>query len=146
MTIPSDEDKLIEALKAHKALKQWTMKTLQTEGIDCTETYGNDPRGDIRLNEKGKMQQAQSLLANTNTQVNPDASPQEVLFREVEDPHLEIKTRYIYGKEVDRVIDKQTIIGLVSASRISQIGKQKFNASGIVFAENIPEPEFMPEE
>ncbi len=146
MTIPSDEDKLIEALKEHKALKQWTMKKLQAEGIDCGETYGNDRRGDIRLNEREKIQQAQSLLAEINLQFNPNSSSQTLNVPEVENPHIEIKTRYIYGNEVEKAIDKQTVIGLVSASSISKMGKQRLNESGIVCAENVPKNEFMPEE
>ena len=146
MTIPSDEDKLIEALKAHKALKQWTMKKLQDDGIDCTETYGNDPRGDIRLSEKGKIQEVQNLLADVNTQFNQDSRPQTLRVMEVNEPHIEIKTRYIYGNEVDKIIEKHTVIGLVSASSISKTGKQKLNASGIVCTENVPKSEFMQEE
>ncbi len=146
MTIPSDEDKLIEALKAHKALKQWTMQKLQADGIDCTETYGNDPRGDIRLREKGKIQEVQNLLADVNTQFNQDSHPQTLSILEVNEPHIEIKTRYIYGNEVEKIIEKQTVIGLVSASSISKTGKQKLSASGIVCTENVPKSEFMQEE
>ena len=113
MTIPSDEDKLIEALKVHKALKQWTMKKLQADGIDCTETYGNDPRGDIRLNEKENIQQVQNILADVNAQFNQESSSQTLNILEVNEPHIEIKTRYIYGNEIDKVIAKQTIIGKV---------------------------------
>lgn len=102
--------------------------------------------GDIRLSEKGKIQQAQDVLANTNDRCNPNASSQNVQGLEVDEPHIEIKTRYLYGNEVNKIIEKQTVIGLVSASQISKTGKQKFNASGIVFAENIPEIEFMQEE
>jgi hypothetical protein len=145
MNIPSDEDKLIEALKEHKALKQWTMKKLRAEGIDCSETYGNDPRGDIRLSEKDKIQQAQGLLADENTRFNQNPSSQTLNFIEVNEPHIEIKTRYIYGNEVDKVIERQTVIGLVSASSISKKGKQKLNSSGIVCTENVPKSEFMEE-
>ncbi|HAG82968.1 MAG TPA: hypothetical protein DD379_00830 [Cyanobacteria bacterium UBA11162] len=62
------------------------------------------------------------------------------------EPHIEIKTRYIYGNEVEKIIEKQTVIGLVSASSISKTGKQKLSASGIVCTENVPKSEFMQEE
>jgi hypothetical protein len=48
--------------------------------------------------------------------------------------------------EVDKVIEKHTVIGLVSASSISKTGKQKLNASGIVCTDNVPKSEFMEEE
>jgi len=51
----------------------------------------------------------------------------------VNEPHIEIKTRYIYGNEVDKIIEKHTVIGLVSASSISKAGVPQVRVSYIQF-------------
>lgn len=57
--------------------------------------------------------------------------------------HIEIKTGYLYGQEVDDIINKGTVFGVVSSGKISKPGKERLSAAGIEYAENVPESEFM---
>ncbi len=59
------------------------------------------------------------------------------------DPHVEIKTKPLYGKEVDRIVEKGTVIGVVNTEKISKPGKKKLDDAGIAWAENVPEKEVL---
>jgi RecB family endonuclease NucS len=62
-------------------------------------------------------------------------------------PHIEIKTKKnIYPGEAQKMIDKQTVIGVLTTGTISAKAKELFNNAGIAWAENFPEKEFMESE
>ncbi|MDY7012546.1 MAG: hypothetical protein SVX43_02900 [Cyanobacteriota bacterium] len=60
--------------------------------------------------------------------------------------YIEAKSGYLYGKEVDKIIQKENVVAVVTSSRISRPGKRKLDAADIAYAENIPESEFMESE
>ncbi len=62
------------------------------------------------------------------------------------EPHIEVKGKYLYGQEVDDIINKETVIAIISTDRISKPGKDKLDKAGIAYAENVPETEFMESE
>lgn len=117
----SDEDRLIRVLQLHKALKQWTIALLWQQGIACQETYGNDEKGDILVTNPGDVPRVQQLLDEIQRQFNPDRDwgSDRPAFKATS-PHLEIKTQYLYGKEVELIVQQGTVVGIVSASNISQ--------------------------
>lgn len=141
----SDEDRLIRVLQLHKALKQWTIATLLRQGIVCQETYGNDEKGDIIVINPEDAPRVQQLLDEIQQQFNSNRSLTDRPAFESENPHLEIKTQYLYGKEVELIIQKGTVIGIVSASNISQPSRLKLDQAGIAYVENVPLSEFMDE-
>ncbi|MFB2897349.1 MAG: hypothetical protein U7127_13225 [Phormidium sp.] len=61
-------------------------------------------------------------------------------------PHIEVKNKYLYGQEVDDIINKKNVIGVVNGKNISGPGKTKLEKAGIAYAENVPESEFMESE
>jgi hypothetical protein len=141
----SDEDRLIRVLKLHKALKRWTMKRLDQAGIDCQETYGNDEKGDIIVVHPEDTARAQQLLDEMQLRFNTGKKEQDRAEMEFDTPHLEIKTQYLYGKEVELIIRQGTVVGIVSASNISQPSRLKLNQAGISYVENVPLTEFVDE-
>jgi hypothetical protein len=141
----SDEDRQIYALRVHKALKHWAIDKLQAIGVVGEETYGNDSRGDIKISDPSTIHQSQALLKDLNCQFNEDASSQSLQTPTSDDPHLGIKSSYLYGQEVDEIIGKRTVVGVIGASSISGPSEAKLNNSGIVYVENIPSSEFMEE-
>ena len=58
-------------------------------------------------------------------------------------PHIEIKTKYLYGKEVDKIVEKGTVEAIVNTGKISKQGKKKLDEAGIAYAENVPEKEVL---
>ena len=62
------------------------------------------------------------------------------------EPHIEVKSKYLYGQEVDDIINKESVIAIISTARISKPGKNKLDKAGIAYAENVPETEFMESE
>ncbi len=146
MTEISDEDRLIRILQLHKALKQWTIAILLKEGIACQETYGNDEKGDIIVLNPSDVPSVQRLLDQIQKRFNLDRGevPNRTVL-EAENPHLEIKTQYLYGKEVELIIQQGAVVGIVSASNISQPSRLKLDQAGIAYAENVPLAEFTDE-
>lgn len=142
----SDEDRLIRILQQHKALKQWTIALLVEQGIDCQETYGNDEKGDIIVIHSEDSLRVQELLDELQYRFNPlRKSIGDRLMNAFENPHLEIKTQYLYGKDVELIIQQGTVIGAVSASNISQPSRLKLVQAGIAYVENVSLSEFMGE-
>ncbi|MEQ8464741.1 hypothetical protein [Coleofasciculus sp. E1-EBD-02] len=139
----SDEDRLINILQKHKNLKRWVIAQLTSHYISCRETYGNDENGDIKIINSADTLKVKQLIREIHQQFNQnDSITATATVTSTSNPHLEIKTQYLYGKEVDIIINQGTVIGIVSANRISQPSKQKLNQAGIAFAENIPESTF----
>lgn len=135
----SDEDRLIRVLQLHKALKKWVMSLLQSQAIECRETYGNDEKGDILIVRSQDTARVQQIVDELQQQFNLDRNNRrvETLIR-TDNPHLEIKTQYLYGKEADILIQQGTVIGIVSAGQISQPARLKLEVAGIAYAEKIP--------
>jgi hypothetical protein len=146
----SDEDRLIRILQLHKALKQWTITRLRQQGIACQETYGNDEKGDIIVINPSDAPLVQKFLDQIQSQFNAgravgrdgQLSLKAFPVLESENPHLEIKTQYLYGKEVELIIEQGTVIGIVSASNISLPSRLKLEQAGIAYVENVPLAEF----
>ncbi len=60
-------------------------------------------------------------------------------------PYIEIKTRkYLDATLAQYIIDKRTVIGIISTGKISTPAKKMFDLAGIAWAENIAEEQFMP--
>ena len=135
----SDEDRLIGVLKRHRDLKRWIMQELHQNGIDCQETYGNDEKGDIKVLNSADIQKAQSIIDAIHQRFNPECQliPQPCL-NNTNNPHIEIKTQYLYGQEAIAIIKQGTVVGIATANAISHPSQLKLKESGITFAERIP--------
>ncbi|MEM9906775.1 MAG: hypothetical protein AAF921_17285 [Cyanobacteria bacterium P01_D01_bin.44] len=145
MERPSDEDKLISALKRHRDLKRWVIKELIAQEIQCRETYDNDEKGDIKILNPSEVQKVQRIIDDIHQHFNPQTIVIAQTTVGITDmPHIEIKTQYLYGQETTAIIEQGTVIGLVSANIISQPSQYKLKESGITFAENIPQSTFSP--
>lgn len=58
--------------------------------------------------------------------------------------YLEIKTRkYIDAALAQQIIDKKTVIGILTTGKISTSAKNLFEQAGIAWAEHISEKQFM---
>ena len=58
--------------------------------------------------------------------------------------YIEIKTRkYIDAALARQIIEKRTVIGVLTTGKISTPAKKLFDAANIVWAENISENHFM---
>ena len=58
-------------------------------------------------------------------------------------PHIEIKTKKnIYPGEAQTIIDKKTVVAVITTGTISPKAKDLFDQAGIAWAENVPESEF----
>ena len=142
----SDEDRLIRILQQHKALKEWTIARLLEQGIECQQTYGNDEKGDIIVIHSEDGLRVQQLLDEFQQRFNPSCEP--IVDRPsgiFDNPHVEIKTQYLYGRDVELIIQQGTVIGIVSASNISQPSRLKLVQAGIAYVENVTLTEFMGE-
>jgi hypothetical protein len=143
MTQQSDEDKLIGILQDHRNLKYWVMQQLQDQGIECQETYGNHPDGDIALANANDVQKVQTWAMTMQQRFNPNES--SVSFDQdssVSGHYVEIKTTYLCGQEVECIIAKETVIAVVSAGKISRPSQKRFVAAGIRFVANVARGEF----
>jgi hypothetical protein len=139
----SDEDKLIGILQQHRNLKRWVIAQLTTHNIPCQETYGNDEKGDIKIFNSANTFKVQQVIRDIHQRFNQDDSiSPTATANSTLNPHLEIKTQYLYGKEVEIIINQGTVIGVISANKISQPSRHKLNQAGIAFAENIPKSVF----
>ncbi|WP_254565961.1 hypothetical protein [Oscillatoria sp. HE19RPO] len=59
-------------------------------------------------------------------------------------PYIEIKTKKtIYPGEAQKIINKGTIIAVLTTGRISPNAKKLLDKAQIAWAENVPESEFM---
>ena len=60
-------------------------------------------------------------------------------------PYIEIKSRkYLDATLAQDIIDKRTVIGVISTGKISAPAKKMFDLAGIAWAENIAEEQCMP--
>ena len=58
--------------------------------------------------------------------------------------YIEIKTRkYIDAALAQQIIEKRTVIGVLTTGKISAPAKKLFDQAGIAWAENISEKHFM---
>ena len=61
--------------------------------------------------------------------------------------HIEVKTKKnIYPGEAQKIIKKETVMGILTTGTISPKAKELFDKANIAWAENIPEREFMESE
>ncbi|NEO85463.1 MAG: hypothetical protein F6J87_14630 [Spirulina sp. SIO3F2] len=119
------------------------MEKLRDQGFACQETYGNNVNGDIQLLDDTDVSGVQTWILSQYQMFNPkDASLQPQPSRAPSEPHLEIKTSYLCGQEAEWIVRKETIIAVVSASRISRPSQKKFIEAGITFLANVPRSEF----
>lgn len=58
-------------------------------------------------------------------------------------PHIEIKTRYLDSGDARSLIEKGTIIGLVTTERISKPAKKLLDEAEIAWAENVSKEDFL---
>lgn len=61
--------------------------------------------------------------------------------------YIEIKTRKIIDATLaQKIIDKGTLVSILTTGKITKPAKALFNTADIAWAENIPESEFMERE
>ena len=58
-------------------------------------------------------------------------------------PHIEIKTRYLDSGDARSLIEKGTIIGIVTTERISKPAKKLLDEAEIAWAENVSKEDFL---
>ncbi|OCQ91719.1 hypothetical protein BCD67_09500 [Oscillatoriales cyanobacterium USR001] len=145
-TRKTDEDRLIYQLTIHRDLVGWVIIKLAQSGIRSQRTTGNNPKGDILIINSNDASRVKEIISSIHNQYNA-VNPNELQFTldrtSTNQPHIEIKTTYLFGKAINEIIDTGTVIAVVSAEKISQPGKAKFFQAGIVYAENIPLSQFM---
>lgn len=142
----TDEDRLIYQLTLHRDLVGWVIRKLAEAGIASQRTTGNDPKGDILIVAANDTSQVKQIICDIHHQYNTENIKDlqsNAKERKTNLPHIEIKTTYLSGKEVNEIIDTATVIAVVSADKISAPGKAKFIKAGIAYAENIPLSEFL---
>jgi hypothetical protein len=61
----------------------------------------------------------------------------------MKEPHLEIKNIYIDSGLAKKIINKGTVIGVLTTKNISKPAKKLFDKADIAWAEKIPESAFM---
>ncbi|MGL5059690.1 MAG: hypothetical protein ACRC62_06880 [Microcoleus sp.] len=61
----------------------------------------------------------------------------------MEEKYVEIKTRYLDSGDAKRIIEKGTIIGIVTTGKISQPAKKLLDAANIAWAENVSKEDFI---
>ncbi len=58
-------------------------------------------------------------------------------------PHIEIKTKEnIYPGEAQKIIDKKTVVAVITTGTISPKAKDLFDLAGIAWEQKVPETEF----
>jgi|GEM_PF-3752960 len=57
-------------------------------------------------------------------------------------PHIEIKTRYVDTGDVKAMMQKGTIVGLVTAGKISKPAKKLLDEANIAWAEKVSRQDF----
>ena len=142
----TDEDRLIYQLTLHRDLVGWVIRKLAEASIPSQRTTGNDPKGDILIVATKDASQVEQIICDIHHQYNRGSikdSQSNLKERKTNLPHIEIKTTYLSGKAVNEIIDTATVIGVVSADKISAPGKAKLITAGIAYAENIPLNEFL---
>ena len=60
----TDEDKMIEILKAHRDLISTVITRLKRHGISCRRTYGNEPSGDILIVRQEDVPRVKKIIAS----------------------------------------------------------------------------------
>ena len=142
----TDEDRLIYQLTIHRDLVSWTIGNLAKSGAIARRTTGNSPKGDIVIvnsNDASKVKEIICKIHNQYNTLNPYESQFTLDRRTTNQPHIEIKSTYLFGKGINEIIETGTVIAVVSANKISGPGKAKLFQAGIAYAENIPLSEFM---
>ncbi len=58
-------------------------------------------------------------------------------------PHIEIKTKVnIFPGDAQKIINKKTVVAVITTGTISPDAKKRFDEAGIAWAEKVPETEF----
>ncbi|MGK7876356.1 MAG: hypothetical protein AB4426_24580 [Xenococcaceae cyanobacterium] len=144
----TDEDRKIYQLLVHKNLIGWVIEKLYEQGIPSQRTRNDDEKGDILIINQEDIPKVKETICNLHKQFM-DKSLKILKIKEADTksigdlPHIEVKSSYLYGAEVDKIIGKKTVIAVVTSEKISKPGKIKLEKAGIAFAENIPKSEFM---
>ncbi|MGK7925806.1 MAG: hypothetical protein AB4290_11260 [Spirulina sp.] len=119
------------------------MKQLELAGVPCQRTRGNDPNGDILISNSKDLQKVRKILQEIHQKYNSKSYAIAEYKNQFDRIYVEIKGVYFYGQDIDDLIAKRTVIGLVNAQNISKPGKTKLEKVGIAYADRIPESEFM---
>lgn len=139
----TDEDRMIYNYQIHKNLVTWTIEQLTLAGVSCERTRGNDRNGDILISNTNDLQKVRKKLQEIHQKYNSTSYAIAEYQDRLDRMYVEIKGVYVYGRDIDDLINKGTVIGLVNAKNISKPGKQKLEEIGIAYADRIPESEFM---
>lgn len=143
----TDEDRMIYRYQIHRDLVGWVMQQLQAKGIPCDRPQGNYPQGDILLHNNSDLDKAQAVVMELHQQFNP-----EQLYRLTQlisnttqsQFFIEIKGAALYGQDIDAILAKGTVIGVVSTQAISHSGHQKLEPASITHAHQASGFAFLP--
>ncbi|MCU0541706.1 MAG: hypothetical protein MUE44_05880 [Oscillatoriaceae cyanobacterium Prado104] len=61
----------------------------------------------------------------------------------MEEKYVEIKTRYLDSGDAKQIIEKGTIIGIVTTGKISKPAKKLLDEANIAWAENVSREDFI---
>lgn len=139
---PTDEDLQIARLRIHRDLVGWVILALAAAGIPAERTKGNSANGDIRLLDSTDVIRAKERLRELHQQLGGEAS--NLTARTSEGVYIEIKA--YSGTPVTSGlarlwIEKQTILGIVTTTTITQPAKNLLNEADIAWIERFPESE-----
>ncbi|WP_204103187.1 MULTISPECIES: hypothetical protein [Spirulina sp. CCY15215] len=132
----TDEDKQIARLKVHRDLVGWIINKLEEAGIQAQRTTGGDPKGDVEVCDRNDIPRVREILF----QIQGKAIA--VSNSETQNSFLEVKA--YTRKKIDstlarKLINKETIMGLIATGKITKPAKKLLDDSEIIWIEEFPE-------
>lgn len=137
----TDEDKQIARLRVHRDLIGWIVDRLQEAGIQAERTTGGNANGDIEICDRNAILQAKEILVQLTDRSSRSLTSSQCNNEETRN-YLEVKA--YTSKKVDstlakKLIQKETIIGVVTTGKITKPAKKLLDESGIVWVEEFSE-------
>jgi hypothetical protein len=71
----TDEDKMIHHYTVHRDLVGWVIQQLESQGIVCERTRGNDPGGDILYHNPEDEPRVKEIIREINDVYNSNQDP-----------------------------------------------------------------------
>jgi GTPase len=139
-SMETDEDRQIERLLIHRNLVGWVIERLEDVGIEAMRTIGNDENGDIRLLQPEDVVQAKVVLRSLQQEL--DGTVREGRSQMGDNVYIEIKaysTTTVTSTLVRRLIQKSTVMGVVTTAGITKPAKELLDQADIAWVERFPE-------
>lgn len=137
---PTDEDLQIARLQVHRDLVGWVIHALNQSKILAERTRGNDSNGDIRLNNPTDIFAAKALLREIHQHLHGESV--DVVPRSSSGIYIEIKAysgTTITSGLVRQLIRQETVLGIVTTTKITQPAKLLLNQADIAWIDRFPE-------